>query len=109
MKTLKCTVSVVLSVVISVSFFESNVWATLLLYSLISMIIIPFKDRWSEWRKQKTYYVCVTVCILGGVLLILCKELMKNNVVTVLGSMMFATTFAGILVKDFVEYRRLNN
>lgn len=109
MKALKCAVSVVLSVVISVLFFESNVWATLLLYSSISMIIIPHKDRWSEWRKQKIYYACLTVCIIGGVLLILGKELIKNDVVTVFGAMMFATTFAGILVKDFVEYRRLNN
>lgn len=106
MKVLKGTISVAVSVVISASFFDLNVWATLLVYCLISMIIMPSKDKWLEWRKQKIYYVCLAICIMGGILLILGRELIKNDFITVLGAMMFATTFAGILVKDYVVYKR---
>lgn len=104
MKTIKYAISAIISFLVSVLFFESEIWIMIVLFCLLNMIKISSKSKVMDWKKQKKYYVCLSFCIAGVILLIFGKEVIKSDLIIILGAMMFAATFAGIVIKDFVEY-----
>lgn len=107
MKILKYMISAIISVAVSIACFESKIWAIIVVFCLINMIIISSKNKVSNWKKQRKYYVCLAICIVGGILIVLGKEIIKSDFIIIVGAMMFATTFAGIVIKDFTEYYKI--
>lgn len=106
LKIIKIIILAIISFAVSGAFFEFNTWVMLILFCFLNMIKIPSKSNVADWKKQKRYYVCLSICIAGGILLVVGKEFIKSDFVIILGAIMFSSTFAPIVVKDFVEYCR---
>ena len=104
MNWLKYVISAIISVIVSIWLFESSIWAMLVCFCGINMISITSKREVSDWKKERKYKICLGICILGALIIVLGIKCVKNDMVIIVGAMMFATTFAAIVVKDLMEY-----
>lgn len=104
MKCIKGLAFSIISFAVSVWFFDTSILAMIICFCWLEMISGLFSKNIPDWKKTLKYKVCLGICILGAITIALGVKCFDNDLITIVGIILFSTTFAGIAVKDFVAY-----
>ncbi len=94
----------ILSLFLSLVFFDLSIGMSLIIYALFEFIWVFLdendKERWPKTRKD----VWMLILSLIGFCLILIGNSIQINALILLGAIIFAPCFSGLLIRDFQFY-----
>lgn len=93
----------IISFVISLLWFQMSIVMMLIIYGFLEMIVITSDDGEFLWKKSKKYKYMLLICCLGATFILMGLKLFDNDLLIILGAMLFAPTLAGLLIKDVYE------
>lgn len=102
MKFLKFVIYAIISFTISCWLFDASVLAMSFIFLGLNCIMLTSKSDFTAPKKTKVYGIALIVCVSGAVLIVLGNKILNNDIVIIIGALMFAPTFAAILIREII-------
>lgn len=99
-KKIKYLLYILISFAISKAFYDSSVIITIVLFFGLNTINLTSKEKYIVKKKKPTilYGIALAVCLIGGVLIVLGKNIILNDAITIIGALLFAPTISALLI-----------
>ncbi|RDY33214.1 hypothetical protein [Lachnotalea glycerini] len=102
MKYIKIIVYAIISVVFSYWLFDKSTLAMVFIFYALNGVKLVSKSDFTAHKRTKRYGVVLMVCICGTVLIVLGKKIFNNDILIILGALMFAPTFTAIIIREII-------
>ena len=97
---LKEIIIAVISFIVTLLFFEMSIVMAMIVFGFFNVILLTSEDDVLLWKKNKKIRCMQGICCLGAVCVVLGSKVLGNDLLTILGAALFATTFSLLLISD---------
>ena len=90
----------IISMVLAVKLFEGSIWMFTLIYGVFLLYI---REKKEEWKYEKKYLIARGISTVGLLVLII-GNLIRNDLLIIIGAALAACTLAPLIIIDFHYY-----